>query len=329
MLRSHSALLQNAPLNRKEHKAHVSDWNDWRYFLAVARNGSTLAAGRGLRVSQTTVARRIAALEEALGATLFERRQAGYALTEIGSALVDQAEAIERAAFAAETLAFSRGREASGTVRLTTEDIFANTLLAPMLIEIHEKYPDVRIELDTSQELRDLGAGEADIALRSTKSDPPAGTVGRRLCADDWALYCSRAYADRHGVPKNIAQLRTHALVGGGGGNLWRVYSAWLHELGLEEQVAISHGSSTGLLSAVRSGLGIAVLPCIVAEPDPDLIRCLRPQSDHGRTMWLLTHERVRRSPAVRAVIDFLYERLSAHIRRLEAAHAVAEIKAS
>ncbi len=80
------------------------------------------------------------------------------------------------------------------------------------------------------------------------------------------------------------------------------------------------HASSTGLLSGVRSGFGLAVLPCVVADAEPDLIRCLPPRDDHGRNMWLLTHERVRHTPRVRLVIDFLYERLAqARARMLEA----------
>ena len=82
------------------------------------------------------------------------------------------------------------------------------------------------------------------------------------------------------------------------------------------------HASSTGLLSGVRSGFGIAVLPCIVADAEPDLIRCIAPRAKHGRVMWLLTHERVRHAPRVRTVIDFLYERLKQHVRNLETALA-------
>ena len=305
------------------------DWNDWRYFLAVARGGSTLSAARDLRVSQTTAARRVAALEQALGLTLFERRQAGYALTEAGSALLPQAEQIEQAALAARTSAAAHGRDLSGTVRLTTQEIFEITLLAPLLVDLHERFPEIRIEMDVDQEVRDLGAGEADVALRATKTDPPPGVVGRRLCVDDWTLYCSRTYAARHGVPRTRRQLASHTIIGGGGGALWRHYHAWLQQLGLDGQITLHQGSSTGLLSAIRSGLGIAVLPCIIADAEPDLIRCLPPRGDHGRTLWLLTHERVRRNPAVRAVIDFLYEGLSAHVRRLEAARALAEVKAS
>ena len=293
------------------------DWNDLRYFLAVARGGSTLSAGRELRVSQTTVARRIAALEQTLGLRLFERRQAGYRLTQAGEHLLGQAQEVERAALAFESAADARERDSTGVVRLTTEEIFAITLLAPLLRELHDLHPGILIELDTAQALRDLGSGEADIALRSTSKPQPAGVYARRLCRDDWTLYCSGDYAALHGVPRSVEDLKSHVLVGGGGGNLWRAYAAWIRELGLEEQVAMHQSSTTGLLASVRSGFGIGVLPCIVGDADPDLVRCLPPRDDHGRAMWLMTHDRVRHSPAVRAVIDFLHERLKRHVQTL------------
>ena len=190
-------------------------------------------------------------------------------------------------------------------------------LLAPMLRELHERHPEIMIELDDSQDFRDLGEGEADIALRSAHGDLGPGVVGRRIGPDDWTLYCSRDYAELHGVPRTRAQLKKHAFIGGGGPKLWRAYSAWLHDLGLDDRVVMHHASAMGMLSAIRSGLGIAVLPCIVADAEPDLVQCTPPRNDHGRTMWLVTHERVRRAPRVRTVIDFLYERLSAHVRHL------------
>jgi len=295
------------------------DWNDLRYFLAVAREGSTLAGGRSLRVSQTTVARRIAALEGALGFPLFEKRQAGYALTPAGQDLIERAEQAEQAFGAFADAAAAQSRDVSGTVKITTEEVYAITLLAPLLTELHQLHPEIIIDLDTSQAVRDLGAGEADISLRSTKAgNQAAGLVGRQLCTDDWALYCSRAYAERQGVPRTIAQMKKHPFIGGGGGNLWIHYQAWLKALGLERQVAMHHATSGGLLSGVRAGFGIAVLPCIVADGDPDLVQCVTPRPDHERILWLFTHERVRRTPRVRAVIDFLYERLSRHIRQLE-----------
>jgi DNA-binding transcriptional LysR family regulator len=294
------------------------DWNDLRYFLAVAREGSTLAAARTLRTSQTTVARRIAALERALALTLFEKRQAGYVLTPAGEGLLDRARQVEKAATGFTEASAALTRETSGTVRITTQEIFAITLLAPMLRELHDRHPEILIELDDSQDMRDLGEGEADIALRSMVGEHSAGIVGRRLCDDDWTLYCSRDYAAEHGVPRTRRDLKKHAFIGGGGPKLWRAYSMWLRELGLENQVIMHHASATGMLSAIRSGLGIAVLPRIIADSDPDLIQCVPPRPGHGRVMWLLTHERVRRTPRVRAVIDFLYDGLSRHIRQLD-----------
>lgn len=295
------------------------DWNDLRYFLAVADGGSTLAAGKALRVSQTTVARRIAALEEALGLRLFEKRQAGYALTPAGEELVERARQVANAASGFAEAAAAKLRDTRGTVRITTQEIFAVSLLAPMLRELHQLHPEILIELDDSQDFRDLGEGEADIALRSTYGDLSSGIVGRCLGADDWTLYCSRDYAAQHGVPATRQQLKQHAFIGGGGPKLWRAYSAWLHDLGLDDRIVMHHASAIGMMSAIRSGLGIAVLPTVIADADPDLIQCVPPKEGHGRTMWLVTHERVRHTPRVRVVIDFLYDRLSRHIKMLEA----------
>ena len=300
------------------------DWNDLRYFLAVAEQGSTLAAGRALRVSQTTVARRIAALEEALGLPLFEKRQAGYALTPAGEELLDRARQVEAAA---RRLCRSRRRRWRATLSGSGPDHHPGNF---------RDHPARRRCSGTARPAsgdRDrtrYAAGAArpwrgrsrHRAAQHRPAKQPAGVVGRRICIDDWTLYCSREYADRHGVPRTRDELQEHAIIGGGGGNLWLHYEAWLRSLGLEDQVAMHHATSTGLLSAVRSGFGIAVLPCIVADAEPDLIRCLPPRADHGRDMWLLTHERVRHTPRVRLVIDFLYERLMRHVRMLEAQRA-------
>lgn len=293
------------------------DWNDIRYFVAVAEHGSTLAAGRALCVSQTTVARRIAALEQALGLILFDRRQAGYALTPAGEALLVAGQAVHGASTAFETAARSLARRSGGTVRLSVGDIFANTFLPPWLAELHDTHPDIRIELDESDEVRDLGAGEADIALRSTGDAAADGLVGRRLCEDMWTFYCSRDYAARHGVPRSREQLTGHALVGGGGPLTWQAYLSFLRAIGIDQQVAIRQATMTGLLVGIRSGLGIGVLPCIIADGEDDLIRCMPPRRGGARHLWLLTHERVRHEPAVRTVIDFLYERLKGRVDAL------------
>ena len=287
------------------------DWSDLRYFLAVARTGSTLAAGRALGVSQTTAARRVATLEEALELTLFDRRQSGYVLTPSGEALIAAAQSVEEAAGAFADLAAAQAREISGTVRLTMEEIYAVTVLAPILRDLHEAYPGIRIELDTTEDVRDLAAGAADVALRSSKSPTGGGLVGRRIAYDPWTVYCSRSYAAAHGIPRTRRELRGHPLISGGGKRVWRVYSAWLKQGDLEGAVAMHHGSATGLLSAVRAGFGLAALPTFIADREPDLVRCLPPVRGDTLGLWLITHERLRHTPRVRAVLDFLADRLT------------------
>ncbi len=287
------------------------DWNDLRYFIAVAETGSTLAAGRTLRVSQTTVARRVAALEQALGLGLFERRQAGYAPTPAGEALLEQARKVQTVADTLAEAAASMTREASGTVRLSVLEIYAVTVLAPILRDLHDRHPAIHIELDTTDEPRDLASGGADVALRNSASPKGGGLVGRRIAPDPWTLYCSRGYAEAHGVPHTRAEIAAHTLIGGGGGKVWHAYQAWLRRHDLEGSVAIHHGSVTGMLAAVRSGFGLAVLPSFIADRDPDLVRCLPPIEGDPASLWLLTHERLRHTPRVRVVMDFLGDQLA------------------
>lgn len=299
-------------------------WDDLRYFLEVARTGSTLAAAKPLRVNQTTVARRIAALEAATGLILFERRRAGYALTEAGAALVAQAEAVERAAAGFADAAAASTREAHGAVRLSTVEIYAATLLTPLLSDLRAAHPGIRIELDTTEVKRDLAAGEADIALRGGHPPEEAGLVGRRIGPDPWTLYCSRAYAAANPLPGSFAELAGHPIVGGGGDYVWPMYRRWLQHHGLEEAVVLEHGSTTGLLAAVRAGLGLAVLPSLMADREPDLVQVVAPPPADRMELWLITHERVRHAPRVRAVMDFLGKRLQSFARRPAAAGAAA-----
>jgi DNA-binding transcriptional LysR family regulator len=314
MLRTHPAKVQNASEAGNWQKAAMFDWNDLRTFVAVAETGSTLAAARDLRVSQTTIARRVAALEAALGLRLFERRQAGYALTPTGEALLDDARSVQDAAQRFGDSAASQAREISGTVRLTTMEIYAITVLGPILRDLHHAHPGITIELDTSEALRDLSTGVADVALRTAKEMSAVGLVGRRIAPDPWTVYCSREYADRHGVPRTRAELARHPFIGGGGG-VWPPYRAWLQRHDLEDAVIMRHDTGAGLLAGVRAGLGLTILPSFIADREPDLIRCIPPINDDPSSLWLLTHERLRHVPRVRATMDFLGMRLGAMAR--------------
>jgi len=281
-----------------------------RAFAAAARRLNFSRAALEVGCTASVLRRRIAALEEALELELFDKRRAGYALTSAGETLLAEARHVQTSALAMAEIAAAQKREGTGTVRLTAEESFVVSVLPPMLRDLRDIHPGIVIELDASEEIRDLAAGHADIAIRVSKKLETAGLVGRRIGDDLWTVYCSRSYAEAHAVPRNRRELAGHPLISGGGGEIGRYYGAWLRQNGLEHSIAMHHGTVTGLLSAVRSGMGLAALPCLVAEADEELVRCLPPARGETRGIWLVTHERLRHTPRVRAVLDFLYERL-------------------
>jgi DNA-binding transcriptional LysR family regulator len=283
--------------------------------LAVARKGSTIAAARELGTSPSTAARRVTALEEALGVTLFDRRPDGYHLTDAARALIPAAERMELAAteVAERIAAMSRG--AAGTVRFTTLDLTASQWIVPHLPAFRAAHPDVQVEIITGDDKLDLVRGEADVALRFGPRPTDPGLVIRGLGQLELALYCSRAYADAHGLPADVAALDRHAIIRGAGYVDERPHHLWLRDHAPNATVAHRSNSSIGILDAVRQGLGIGSLSRLTGDAEPQLVRI-----DVGPTftadVWLICTEDGRRLPHVRAFLDFFGARLAEGLRR-------------
>ncbi len=295
------------------------DWNDLKAFLAVARGGSTLAASKAMGVNQTTVARRIESLEADLGFKLFERGQTGSRLTEGGQSLIAEAEAVERAAIRFANLAATQMRGVSGALRFTTNELVANTMVIPGLVEFRKLHPDVQVDLVITDRNLDLEAGEADLAIRTTKALPVSDLVARKVCDHDMALYCSRDYASRRGVPASPAALKDHDLIdvtvdmGEMPGASWMMQQAG-------GKPPITRSNSMGsLVYAVKAGLGIGALPSTIADVDPDLVRCSDLIPEGRATSWIVTRRELKDAPRVRAFIDFMVPHLQQEVRRAEA----------
>ena len=272
--------------------------------------GTTLAAARVMGVNQSTAARRIDALEAALGHKLFDRRQSGYALTDIGKELVETASAVEVAAdaFASKAAALKRGL--TGTVRITTNELFASEVLMPSLHAFRQTHPRILLELVASDRRLDLAKGEADVALRA--GPPPSETylVGRRIAKDTWSFYCSRAYAKRHKKPASLGELVNHQVLGPDPQAFANPLVDW-HERSIPRRtILLRQNSIATLLASLRNGLGVGLMADFVARSDPHLVRCFETAIDAEYEIWLLTHERLRNDPHVRAVLDFLAHHL-------------------
>ncbi len=297
------------------YNAAVFDWNDLRHFLAVARTGSTLAAARVLKISQPTVVRRIAALEDALGVTLFERRSTGYVPTAAGETLLGKSEQVEHAATAVLDAALAHARDTSGTVTISVFEIFGVTLVAPAVRELQLVHPHIRVDLDFSDEVRDLREGEADIALRSAVRLSGGGLVCRRIGDERWGYFCSRSYAERNGLPRSPDEIRGHAIIGDGSEDFWPAFEQWRRASGIRNTIDFHHGTPSTLLAAVRSGYGLALLPHLAAFDDPELVHCFD-GPETGHSLWLVTSDRLRDTPRIRLVMDFLAPRLRNAARR-------------
>ncbi|HWA61193.1 MAG TPA: LysR family transcriptional regulator [Caulobacteraceae bacterium] len=278
------------------------DWNDVRFFLAVARDGSTLNASRALKVSQPTVARRIAALEDAFGLRLFERLQTGYRLTDQGAALLPEFEAMERAAEGLDAAARLQARRVSGVLKVTTNEILANLTLAPVLPEFRRRYPDLRVEVIATDRFLDLARGEADVALRAGLRPTDPDLVLRLLGEHHWAIYASPAYVEANGRPDTPEDLERHGFVAVEGA-LGDLYLSWLARAAPRAEVHLKCSSLLNVVSHVKAGHGLGFLPFGYFE-DEDLVCCLEIH-DLRAGVWLATHERLRKAPRVRAFLDF------------------------
>lgn len=301
------------------------DWNDLKYCAHVARQGSTLAAARVLNTSQTTVMRRITALEEDLGYELFEKRRAGYVPTDALRALMPRIEAIEAAHAAFEHEAAHTGRHLRGTVRLTASELMVSHFISEALVAFSAEYPDIRIELFATDRFLDLARGEADIAVRA--GDPPTepSLFGRSIAAADiWHICCSRAYAEKNGVPRSAEEVKDHNLIFVLDGQFSSPISDWVAANVPKERIAFRHNSLMTIYSSVKAGLGVTPCPAILSAVDPELVRCMRLPVDTGKGLWLLAPERLKNARHVRILMDFLAARIIGAVKAGEARLAAA-----
>jgi DNA-binding transcriptional LysR family regulator len=287
------------------HNREMFDWNDLKYLLAVARHHSTIAAGKALGLSQSTVHRRLSELERRLGRQLVTRRPSGYQLTEFGEQLLPYAERVEAAVGGFERQAADTERHLSGVIRVTCPEPIVYRFTQSTLIErFNARHPQLRVEFVTSDRYLDLSKGEADVAFRSGDTDDEL--VGRKIADSLWAVYASRSYIERHGKPERVDDLSSHPLVGFDETLSKHRASTWLQQVAPDAQMAARNNSVLGLVYAVKSGIGIGPLPTALGDAEPDLVRVLGPIAELSRNWRLLTHPDLRRTPRISAFFDFI-----------------------
>ena len=280
------------------------NWDDARYFLAVAREGQMLGAARRLGVSQALLSRHVAALEQAVGARLMDRTTRGCALTEAGQALFETAERVEAEMLGAATRLRGAARAVGGTIRIGAPDGFGSAFLAPRLGALRALYPDLRIQLVPLTRSFSLSQREADLAVMVGR--PAKGRLRvRRLTDYTLGLYASESYLHRAGWPETPADLIRHSKIGYVDDLLFSTGLQYVNEFLADWRSDIEIATSIGQLEAIRAGAGIGVLHDFMAARHDGLKRVL-PGMTARRTYWLVWHENMRAVQRVAAVVDYL-----------------------
>lgn len=286
------------------------DWDHARIFLAVARAGQFLAAARQLRVDHATIGRRITALEEALGAKLFERRTNGCVLTPAGERFLAAAERTEAEMLRVQAELSDTDVEVAGTVRIGAPDGFGTLFLSRCLGPLTARHPRLTLQLVPLPRTFSLSKREADIAIVIDR--PEEGRLHVRKLTDyTLSFYAAATYIRERGAPKSIDDLTAHTLVTYVQDMQFTASLNYFPE-GFEPRFhRFECAGVLGQFEAVRAGAGIGILHDYHAWHDPALCRVFA-ERQVERTYWLLTHDDTRNLARVRAVADFIVDAVNA-----------------
>ena len=291
-------------------KSQLRDWSNVRFFLAVCRAGSTLAAAKRLESAQPTVARRIEALEHELGLVLFDRDTRGFHLTEAARALLREAQAIEAAVgqFADKAVDLAGSR----VIRMTAPKGNFSPVLLRIVHEFSTRHPGTDLKFLPSNGVLDLMAGEADIALRIVVQPPDKRLIRRKISTPRMVLYGSHAYLTKHGLPASPADLAGHRFVVYRPDSEPRGGEQWILKQAPAARVMRAYAEYDMLHEAVAEGEGLGLLNLRASKGDARLIPCFDPIDELDMEYLLLVSPASYRRPVVRQFVKFFAPRYAA-----------------
>ena len=286
-------------------ESHSLNWDDLKFFLAVARTGTLRGAAESIEVNHTTLTRRLSVMEDRFGTRLFDRSKSGLALTQLGEELIPHAERVEAEMAAVSRAIVGRDAQPTGTVYVTLPHGLAMTSLMDDFSAFAALYPDITLNLNFTNDVRDLMRREADVSLR-VADEVTDDVVGRRLVQMSQAAYCTRAYAERicNNGGKGLHFIGWHEPEEATTAN-W-IKSSHYPKATLKHRVS----ELVPLITLAASGLGMAYLACNLGDRHPDLIRAPFQKPLPYRSIWLLLHRDLRNTARVRLLVDFLAERV-------------------
>ncbi|NND69631.1 MAG: LysR family transcriptional regulator [Halioglobus sp.] len=291
-------------------KDPLRDWADIRLFLAIREAGSLVGAAAQLELTQPTVGRRLAAMEQRFGTPLFVRAGRRMQLTDAGEAILDSARRMEREMYAIERSLEAQSTALRGEVVVSATEGTGTDWLTPVLKDFHGEYPEILVTVQIDNRAVDLVHREADIAIRLGQ---PAqdNVIARKLLTVGFGLYATPGYLAGTPPVERLEDLAEHKLVGlDAAGTDLRSPIAFPQANPLPGQYVYLTNSPAAQLSAVRAGFGIGLISHRWATMQGDLVRLLPDYTPHALDLWLVTHEDLRYSARIRVIYDFLAERI-------------------
>ncbi|MCU9954349.1 MULTISPECIES: LysR family transcriptional regulator [Burkholderia] len=285
------------------------NWDNARFFLALARTGTLRAAAAQLNVDQATVGRRIGALEDELSARLFLRTPALYVLTTAGEALLEPAETMERASLTIERRVMGLDDQLSGSVRIATTDSLGKRFVIPAIARLRHRHAGIDVACVTSTEIANLTRREADLAIRTLRPESP-DLIVRRLAHLESGIYASRGYLAERGEPTPGHAFEGHDLVMYQQPVMPTMWDALCGEPTSRGRVMFQTSSTMMLVEATLAGLGVAELPCFRADLEPQLVRVMPRRCNHF-DVWLVAHADLYKTARIQAVIEAVVDEFS------------------
>jgi DNA-binding transcriptional LysR family regulator len=294
------------PPNKSKVPNILGDWDDVRFFLAVAKTGSFSAAATQLNTKQTTVGRRIQALERRLGAKLFDRHRHGMEVTPAARGVLVQAESMMSNATSIERHLAGLDREMAGVVRIASTEGIAAHWLVPRLSQLRRTHPDIIVQVIAGDQVLDLATRQADLAIRffrPTSNQLVAARVGQF----NMSVFAAPSYIEQFGLPQNLEALREHHIVDHTVLHSLPAMKPWSEVVERAPSVVLRTNSSYAAMEAVTVGYGISVFPDYVSKmsnlaPAPIDLKIVR-------DIWLVSHEETNKGARIRTVIDYVRDK--------------------
>ncbi|WP_133175334.1 LysR family transcriptional regulator [Sphingomonas oleivorans] len=281
----------------------VLDWDDLKTFLAIARQGSLSAAARSLKVSQTTMGRRLDHLHGRAGAKLLERTPTGFRLTPAGERILDHVARMEQEALALERAIAGEDMRLEGLVRVTTVETFGAHVLTPALAALRARHPGIAVEFITDTRPLSLARREADIAIRLAAFEGHE-TIVRKIGAMAFGVYAAPAYLAAHGEPDWGQGAIGHALIRLQDDLSTTPEARWFSALAHDGTPSLLANSREVQLRGAVAGLGLGCLPRYLADGMRELVHLATPGPEPVREIWMGVHRDTRATPRIRAVQD-------------------------